>query len=136
MAVAEETEAAVEVPALAVLEHRYLEDALQFVQQIHSACETALGLLSSRARSDVVETIEFFVAAYRYKIEKAQCGIRKMFHLVWSKDEASTEGKSIKEQVLGAFRDLFLTADARLSPKEQARSIVKQLIQYDCVVSC
>ena len=59
-------------------------------------------LLGSKVQSDVIESINFFVTARKFKLETADDGIRAMLPLVWSKEPV------MRDAVLDAFKTLFL----------------------------
>jgi len=81
----------------------FYQAAVQFVSTIHGAVLMIELLLKSKTTSDVVEAIEFLVAAYPFQMEVAQQSIRKMLLLVWSKET------SIKDAAADAFRTIFLS---------------------------
>ncbi|KAK9712483.1 condensin complex non-SMC subunit Cnd1, variant 2 [Basidiobolus ranarum] len=110
------------------LKQRYYADALLFINRIHEAMPTLCQLLGSTNKAEVMETIDFFVTAHRYKITLAQEGIKKMLHLVWVKDTGSDEGKGIRVRLIEAFRTLYLTPDSSKSLKENINSFSRSLI--------
>ncbi len=63
-------------------------------------------------------------------------GIKKMLHLVWSKDNNSTsedgkELKGIRSRLLECYRSLYFDALPDLEPKQQVNRIAKNMIEYD-----
>lgn len=108
-------------------QRRYYIDAIQFAKQIDVAIPILLQLLASKIKTDVLESIAFFVEAYRHGVPAAQQGIRRLIHLIWSKDTGDQETKSIREHVLLAFQALFLDVDAP-TETDRTRFIVRHLI--------
>ncbi|KAI8393588.1 non-SMC mitotic condensation complex subunit 1-domain-containing protein [Radiomyces spectabilis] len=103
-------------------------DAIRFIQQIHTAIPTICQILSSKSKAEVIEAMDFLVTAYNYKIKEASTGIKKMLHLIWTKD-TSDEGKGVKMKLLECYRNLYLEMDAKLSSKENINVIARNLIQ-------
>ncbi|ORY02109.1 hypothetical protein K493DRAFT_387433 [Basidiobolus meristosporus CBS 931.73] len=110
------------------LKQRYYTDALQFIDRIHQAIPILCQLLGSTSKAEIMEAIDFFVTAHRYKVMLAQDGIKKMLHLVWVKDTGSDEGKGIRVRLIEAFRTLYLTPDPSKSSKENINSFSRNLI--------
>ena len=112
------------------MQRQYYKDALRFTLQVSAAVPWLCQMLSSRTKSDVVEAIRFFVVAHEYQLPDVHIGVRKMVHLVWSKDaDASEDGKGVKKELIEAYRLLFLSPPANLSEKESVRSTVQGLIK-------
>ncbi|CAG8557907.1 14373_t:CDS:10 [Ambispora leptoticha] len=109
------------------LTKRFYADAVRFIHQIHTAIPTLCVLLASTNKAEVLEAIEFFVAAHTYKIEKASEGIKKMVHLIWTKDN-SDEGKGIRKRLIDSYRTLYLTPDDSLTENENVDIMTKNLI--------
>ncbi|ORX90468.1 hypothetical protein K493DRAFT_339988 [Basidiobolus meristosporus CBS 931.73] len=107
---------------------RYYTDAVQFVESIHEAIPVLCQLLGSTTKAEVIEAMDFFVTATRYKIQMAQEGIRKMLHLVWVKDNGNDETKGVRSRLIDSFRALYLTSDPSLTPKENVNLFSKNLI--------
>lgn len=59
-------------------------------------------LLGSKANSDVLETIDFFIAAHEFGLTQSEEGIRRMANLIWSRDPI------VKKAVVGAFERLYI----------------------------
>ncbi|KAI9146442.1 non-SMC mitotic condensation complex subunit 1-domain-containing protein [Paraphysoderma sedebokerense] len=110
------------------VKRRYYEDALDFVEQMNHAAPILCQLLASRNKGEVTDAMDFFVAANAFKLDCAEAGIKKMIHLIWSKDVGSADGSSIKDHLMDCFQLLFLSADKSLNPKERISLIVKNLI--------
>ncbi|CAG8579451.1 5283_t:CDS:10 [Ambispora gerdemannii] len=109
------------------LTKRFYADAVRFIHQIHTAIPTLCVLLASTNKAEVLEAIEFFVAAHTYKIEKANEGIKKMVHLIWTKDN-SDEGKGVRKRLIDSYRTLYLSPDDSLTENENVDVITKNLI--------
>ncbi|RUS21746.1 hypothetical protein BC937DRAFT_91534 [Endogone sp. FLAS-F59071] len=110
------------------LQKRFCTDAITFIMQIHAATPIIVSLLASKTKAEVLEAMDFLVVAYNYKIEAAADGIKKMSHLIWTKDN-SDEGKGVKTKLLECYQHLYLESDGNLSPKENVNMITKNLIQ-------
>jgi condensin complex subunit 1 len=103
----------------------YYRDSIRFIEQIHVAMPSVCDLLGSKNASDVIETIQFFIMAHNFSIEKARDGVRKMLLLVWSKEA------NIKQAVCDAFVTLYLSPPKSLdSAKRRCLYIVKNLIAW------
>ncbi len=107
---------------------RYYADAVRFIHQIYTAIPTLCQLLASTTKSEVIEAIEFFETAQLYKIEAAGEGIKKMLHLIWTKDN-NDEGKGIRKRLIDSYRRLYIESDTSLSEKENVNIITKNLIR-------
>jgi condensin complex subunit 1 len=81
----------------------FYQSAVQFISTVHKAVGFIESLLRSKTTSDVVEAIDFLVAAYPFQMEVAQQSVRRMLLLVWSKEAG------IKDGVIDAYRAIFLT---------------------------
>lgn len=106
---------------------RYYTDAIQFTEHVISALPVLMDLLSSKTKSDVVESVQFFVAAHMSRLGESKDGIRKMVHLVWSKDTGDNESKSIRECLIQAYCQLFVMLPIGVE-KDRARAVVRNLI--------
>lgn len=110
------------------LAHRFNADAIKFITQIHTAIPFICLILASKAKIEVLEAMDFFVTAWNYKIEASVEGIKKMPHLIWTKDN-SDEGKGIKTKLLECYKTLYLEMDANLTEKENINTIARNLVQ-------
>ena len=63
-----------------------------------------------------------------YKMEVASEGIRKMLHLIWTNDNNSNDGKSVKNHLVESYIKMYLETDEMTSPAEKANQITKNLI--------
>ncbi|CAO3636786.1 unnamed protein product [Mucor hiemalis] len=86
-------------------------DAVRFIELIHSAIPTIAQLLSSKSKAEVLESMELLVVSYNYKVKLAADGIKKMLHLIWTKDTSDEE------------------MDSKLSKRENVNRIAKNLIE-------
>ncbi|RIB15151.1 non-SMC mitotic condensation complex subunit 1 [Gigaspora rosea] len=109
------------------LTRRYYSDAVRFIHQIHTAVPTLCQLLGSTTKSEVLETMEFFVTAYTYKMEFAIDGIKRMLHLIWIKDN-NDEGKGIRKRLIESYYKLYIETDISLSSREAVNAVTKNLI--------
>lgn len=109
------------------LKEAYYKDALYFLDQLKSALPPLTQLLASTNKSEAIETMDFFVEAYTYKIKEASDGIKKMIHLVWSKDNAE-EGKSVQSHLKDCFYNLYLTAPTAKDSRERVNQVARNLI--------
>lgn len=116
-----------EVLIKAKLTQQYYADAVEFIRAIHEGTKTALTLLFSKNRNEVLELMDFLVLADTYGIEIAAQGIRRMLHLVWMKG-SSDEGKSISSHLIECYKDLFLTAPSSANMTQAAVIYAKNLI--------
>ncbi|KAI9481172.1 MAG: non-SMC mitotic condensation complex subunit 1-domain-containing protein [Benjaminiella poitrasii] len=115
-----------------VMMRAFHADAVEFIKLIHKAIPIITQLLSSKSKAEVLESMDFLVVAYNYKVKIANDGIKKMLHLIWTKD-TSDEGKGIKMKLISCYESLYLQIDSKLSKKENINYVAKNLIQltYD-----
>ncbi len=116
------------------LRKRYYAEALSFIRQIESSMDIIGKLLGSTNKAEVLESIEFFRVTHEYQFEGAEPGIKKMLHLVWSKDNSSTtedgkELKGIRSRLLECYRNLYFDALPDMEPKQQVNRIAKNMIE-------
>lgn len=65
-----------------------------------------------------------------------QLGIKKMLHLIWSKDNSSTsedgkELKGVRSRLLECYRSLYFDPVTDMEPKKQVTRIAKNMIEYE-----
>ncbi|KAH9478251.1 Condensin complex subunit 1 [Psilocybe cubensis] len=116
------------------LQKKYYADALTFIDQIENAMEPMCKLLGSTSKAEVLEVMDFFRVAFEYKFDSAHEGIRKMLHLIWTKDNTTTsedgkELKGIRQRLLETYQSLYLDPTADDKPKEQVNRITKNLVE-------
>ncbi|KAI8500241.1 meiotic chromosome condensation [Branchiostoma belcheri] len=99
---------------------QYLKDSVNFATEMQRAIPILCQLLGSKATSDVLETIEFFVSAFEFGLAGAMEGVRRMLVLIWSGE------KSVKEAVVEAYKRLYLTPTGG-NPRARNLAIVKNL---------
>ncbi|KAK9468113.1 armadillo-type protein [Lipomyces arxii] len=109
------------------LTKQYYVEAIAFISSLHRASEVIESLLSAKNKSEVIEAMDFFVAADAYNLETAKTGIRKMIHLIWTK-ASSDEGKGVQIHLVECYRSLFFTAPEQFSDSETCTFIARNLI--------
>ena len=116
------------------LRKKYCLDALEFIRQVEEGMQTVQRLLASANKLEQLEAIEFFRVTYEYKFDAAHEGIKKMLHLVWTKDNNATsedgkELKSVRSRVLECYRNMYFEPVDGLDPKQQTNRIAKNMIE-------
>ncbi|KAJ7178708.1 non-SMC mitotic condensation complex subunit 1-domain-containing protein [Mycena crocata] len=117
------------------LKKKYYAEALNFIRQIEGTMDTMEKLLGSKNKPEVLEAIEFFRVAREYEFAKAEIGIKKMLHLIWSKDNSNStsedgqELKGIRQRLLECYRGLYFDPIAGMEPKAQVNRIAKNMIE-------
>ncbi|KAI9500685.1 non-SMC mitotic condensation complex subunit 1-domain-containing protein [Coemansia spiralis] len=118
-------------------QQRYYRDALYFVYQLQESQPLLLQLLGSTNKSEVMEAMDFFVAAVRFRVDGSQEGIRRMSHLIWtpststnstSGDGTQEEARGVRAKLLDSYMQLYLTPSERLSAAENTSRITRNLI--------
>ncbi|KDQ09126.1 hypothetical protein BOTBODRAFT_179302 [Botryobasidium botryosum FD-172 SS1] len=123
------------------LTKRYLTDALSFIRQIHGASDVLCQLLASTSKAEVLESMEFFKVAHEYQLEIAEVGIKRMVHLIWTKDNTTVEDgkelKGIRSRLIECYRALYFEAIPDAEPKQQVNRIAKNMIEltYDATLA-
>ncbi|KXS19739.1 hypothetical protein M427DRAFT_152232 [Gonapodya prolifera JEL478] len=108
---------------------RWLNDAQRLVRQLEHAATTLCQLLASKSKPEVIESMDVFVVMHHFEMECAADGIRRMVHLIWSKDNNSEEGgKTIRDHLLDTYGELYFTAQGA-TEKEKTQIIVNNLIR-------
>ncbi|KIK68647.1 hypothetical protein GYMLUDRAFT_54247 [Collybiopsis luxurians FD-317 M1] len=117
------------------LQKKYYSDALLFIRQIDDALGVLEQMLGSKNKSEVLEAIEFFKVAHDYGLN-AKEGLRKMLHLIWSKDNNATsedgkELKGVRARLLECYHEIYFTPirDPQMSAKQQVSRITKNMIE-------
>ncbi|KAJ2489239.1 condensin complex non-SMC subunit Cnd1 [Coemansia sp. RSA 2050] len=119
-------------------QQRYYRDALHFVYQLQEAQPLLLQLLGSTNKGEVMESMDFFVTAVRFRVDGAQEGIRRMSHLIWTPNTSSSassaadgtaeEARGVRAKLLDSYMQLYLTPSDRLSAAENTSRITRNLI--------
>ena len=109
------------------LTRKYYNEAIRFIEVLHSAARTVSQLLSSRNKSEVIEAMDFFVVLDAYKVETARSGIRRMLRLIWTKGN-SDEGKGVQTHLIDCYKGLFFDAPDSFSPNDSANYIARNMI--------
>ncbi|TFY76678.1 hypothetical protein EWM64_g7334 [Hericium alpestre] len=116
------------------LRKRYYAEGLNFIRQIEGAMEIIGQLLGSTSKAEVLEAMEFFRVTHEYQFDSAEAGIKKMLHLIWSKDnnamsEDGKELKGVRSRLLECYRSLYFDALPDMEPKQQVNRIAKNMIE-------
>ncbi|GLB42214.1 putative regulatory subunit of the condensin complex, a complex required for conversion of interphase chromatin into mitotic-like condense chromosomes [Lyophyllum shimeji] len=127
------------------LRKKYYAEALTFIREIEGAMGKMGELLGSTHKPEVLEAMEFFRVAYEYRFESAKIGVKKMLHLIWTKEnnastsEDASEAKSIRSRLLECYRNLYFEplADPDMTAKDQVNRIAKNMIEqtYDATLA-
>ncbi|KAL4254139.1 Condensin complex subunit 1 [Abortiporus biennis] len=124
------------------LRKKYYAEGLNFIRQIEDGMKIVEQLLASTSKPEVLEAMEFFRIVFEYQFDGAEAGIRKMIHLVWSKDNSSTsedgkELKGIRQRLLECYKSLYFDALPDMEPKQQVNRIAKNMIEltYDATLA-
>ncbi|KAK1146702.1 condensin complex non-SMC subunit Cnd1 [Aspergillus melleus] len=124
---AAEQAATSELLARLQLTRKYYNEALRFIEVLHTAAGTVSQLLSSRNKSEVIEAMDFFVVLDAYKVETSRNGIRRMLRLIWTKGN-SDEGKGVQTHLIDCYKGLFFEAPDSFSPNDAANYIARNMI--------
>ncbi|EPQ26618.1 uncharacterized protein PFL1_05939 [Pseudozyma flocculosa PF-1] len=116
------------------LTKRYYDDAVQFIVQLEGAMPVLSQLLVSTNKAEVLESMEFFRVAYEYRLAGAAAGIRKMVHLIWTKDntlvmEDGSQLKGVRSRLIEVYRALYFEARPELSAKDNVARIARNMIE-------
>ncbi|TCD67328.1 Condensin complex subunit [Steccherinum ochraceum] len=116
------------------LKKKYYAEGLSFIRTLEHGMKTVEQLLASTNKPEVLEAIEFFRVVHEYQFDGAPSGIRKMLHLIWSKDNSSTsedgkELKGVRSRLLECYRSLYFEAVPGIDPKQQVNRIAKNMIE-------
>ncbi|KAJ1731254.1 condensin complex non-SMC subunit Cnd1 [Coemansia biformis] len=118
-------------------QQRYYRDALHFVYQLQEAQPLLLQLLGSTNKTEVMEAMDYFVVAVRFRVDGAQEGIRRMSHLVWTAPQGGSsaageggaeEARGVRTKLVESYMQLYLTPSDRLSDGENTSRITRNLI--------
>ncbi|PWN41740.1 hypothetical protein IE81DRAFT_303229 [Ceraceosorus guamensis] len=123
------------------LTRRYYVDALHFIHQLSGAMPLLSQLLVSKSKAEVLESMEFFRVAYEYRIPGADAGVRKMVHLIWTKDNTLTAAsalgedgdgsqlKGIRSRLLEVYRALYFDPLPDLSGRDNVARIARNMVE-------
>ncbi|KAI6123353.1 non-SMC mitotic condensation complex subunit 1-domain-containing protein [Pisolithus thermaeus] len=124
------------------LRKKYYTEALVFIRMIEGSMEVITQLLASTNKAEVLEAMEFFRVTHVYEFDGAGVGIKRMLHLVWSKDnnQTSEDGKELKgvrSRLLECYRNLYFDPLPDMEPKQQVNRIAKNMIEltYDATLA-
>ncbi|KIO11298.1 hypothetical protein M404DRAFT_127590 [Pisolithus tinctorius Marx 270] len=124
------------------LRKKYYTEALVFIRMIEGSMEVITQLLASTNKAEVLEAMEFFRVAHVYEFDGAGVGIKRMLHLIWSKDnnQTSEDGKELKgvrSRLLECYRNLYFDPLPDMEPKQQVNRIAKNMIEltYDATLA-
>ncbi|KAK3104798.1 hypothetical protein FSP39_010318 [Pinctada imbricata] len=99
---------------------QYLKDCLAFATQIQAAVPIICQLLGSKTVTDVLEAIDFFVTGFEFGVTATMMGIRRMLHLIWSRESG------VKDAVVSAYKRLYLNPQGG-NQRAKANAVVKNL---------
>ncbi|GAA5885058.1 hypothetical protein JCM16303_006383 [Sporobolomyces ruberrimus] len=129
------------------LTKKFYTDAIKFIEAIEASMDTVTELLASSVKSEVLEAMEFCKTAKEYKIEAAEQGVRRMLHLIWSKDEAAPsasatisaggddaedgqkEVKGIRSRLIECYSSLYFEPPQDLPRKDQIAFVARNVIE-------
>ncbi|KAI6126776.1 non-SMC mitotic condensation complex subunit 1-domain-containing protein [Pisolithus sp. B1] len=124
------------------LRKKYYTEALVFIRMIEGSMEVITQLLASTNKAEVLEAMEFFRVTHVYEFDGAGVGIKRMLHLIWSKDnnQTSEDGKELKgvrSRLLECYRNLYFDPLPDMEPKQQVNRIAKNMIEltYDATLA-
>ncbi|KAF8309106.1 hypothetical protein DL93DRAFT_2063311 [Clavulina sp. PMI_390] len=118
------------------LTKRYIADALEFIRQVEGSMDVVGQLLGSTSKAEVLESIDFFRVAHEYQMAGADAGIKRMLHLIWTKDTSGTtseedkELKGIRQKLIECYRALYFdpTDEEEADSRAQTNRIAKNMI--------
>ncbi|KAL4894348.1 armadillo-type protein [Aspergillus ambiguus] len=124
---AAEQAATSELLARLQLTRKYYNEAIRFIEVLHSASTNVSQLLSARNKSEAIEAMDFFVVLDAYKVETSRSGIRRMLRLIWTKGN-SDEGKGVQTHLIDCYKGLFFEAPDSFTPNDAANYIARNMI--------
>ncbi|KAF9066748.1 non-SMC mitotic condensation complex subunit 1-domain-containing protein [Rhodocollybia butyracea] len=116
-------------------EKKYYADALRFIGYIEDAMVIVEQMLGSKSKAEVLEAMDFFRVARAFELRDAKNGIKKMLHLIWSKDNNATsedgkELKGVRARLLECYQEMFFSPNPDLKTgKEQVSEISRNMIE-------
>ncbi|GAA5840742.1 hypothetical protein JCM11251_001688 [Rhodosporidiobolus azoricus] len=128
---------------------QYYDDAISFIEQIEGALEVVTELLASSVKSEVLEAMEVTKTAKEYRVEAAEQGVRRMLHLIWTKDDASPsasaaaassanadggegeekETRGIRARLIECYSQLYFEPPADMGEKDQVALVARNVIE-------
>lgn len=104
---------------------KYLGDCVKFTEQVRIGMPQVSDLLFSKNISDVQEAIQFFVVAFKFGVQNAIFGVRRMIVLIWSQE------KQIRDNVLSAYKKIYLESaqNEETNARVRAVAVVKTLTE-------
>ncbi|KAF7327571.1 Condensin complex subunit 1 [Mycena kentingensis (nom. inval.)] len=115
---------------------KYHAEALNFIRLLDGTLETMVKLLGSKSKAEVLEAMEHVDLAFTFSTNFAsQFGIKKMLHLIWSKEsgnptsEDGQELKGIRQRLLECYKYLYFDPVPDLEPRKQVQRITKNMIE-------
>ncbi|OGM46017.1 condensin complex component cnd1 [Aspergillus bombycis] len=124
---AAEQAATSELLARLQLTRKYYNEAIRFIEVLHTASGVVTQLLSSRNKSEAIEAMDFFVVLDAYKVETSRSGIRRMLRLIWTKGN-SDEGKGVQTHLIDCYKGLFFEAPDSFNPNDAANYVARNMI--------
>lgn len=124
---AAEQAATSELLARLQLTRKYYNEAIRFIEVLHTASRVVSQLLSSRNKSEAIEAMDFFVVLDAYKVETSRSGIRRMLRLIWTKGN-SDEGKGVQTHLIDCYKGLFFEAPDSFSLNDTANYVARNMI--------
>ncbi|KAK5064570.1 hypothetical protein LTR84_000403 [Exophiala bonariae] len=109
------------------LTRKYYLEALRFIEVVQEASETAVQLLSSPNKTEVIEVMDFFVTIDAFKVETARKGIRRMLRLIWTKSN-NDEGKGVQTHLIDSYKGLFFDAPEIFNQNDAANFVARNMI--------
>ncbi|GAA6027146.1 hypothetical protein JCM8097_002429 [Rhodosporidiobolus ruineniae] len=125
----------------------YYADAIGFIETLEGAMETVTELLASSVKSEVLEAMEVCKTAKEYKVEAAEQGVRRMLHLIWTKDDAApsasaaasagadgdgedkAETRGIRARLIECYSQLYFEPPADMGDKDQVAFVARNVIE-------
>ncbi|KAI8901190.1 non-SMC mitotic condensation complex subunit 1-domain-containing protein [Globomyces pollinis-pini] len=86
----------------------YYQDGVVFSKEINEACLLVSELLGSTLKTEIISAMKFFVTAYRFELENAEVGVKKMVHKIWDKDTGEKEAGSVRDVLINSFYDIHM----------------------------
>ncbi|GAA6015382.1 hypothetical protein JCM10207_008969 [Rhodosporidiobolus poonsookiae] len=130
------------------LTKQYYADAIRFIELVEGAMETVTELLASSVKSEVLEAMEVCKTAKEYKVEAAEQGVRRMLHLIWTKDDAAPsstaaptagasgeggeeekETRGIRARLIECYSQLYFEPPADMGEKDSVAFVARNVIE-------